>query len=83
MSAYISGFGLLMKNLKGIFKEDDAFYIPPEQVLEILRETSGQDFGYDIDMWTKFSNGELDDSYYAYIREKYGSQIRSEDDSEA
>jgi hypothetical protein len=83
MSAYISGLSILMKNLRGLYKKGDGFYLPPDKVLEILKGISGQDFGDDIDMWTKFFNGELDDNYYTEIRRKYGSKIRPKDDSEA
>lgn len=42
---------LALANLKGLIPEDERGYSTREEAYENLKEMSGEDFGYDLEMW--------------------------------
>lgn len=42
---------LALANLMGLMPEDERGYSTREQAYEHLKEMSGEDFGYDVEMW--------------------------------
>jgi hypothetical protein len=63
MKTYIV-YKCVINNLMGITSEEYPINYSPEAALEFLRRVTKQDFGYDADTWTKFFDGELDESFY-------------------
>ena len=47
----ITPFRRLLMNLRGELPEGRFEFLPPEQALEELRSSTGQDFGMDADAW--------------------------------
>jgi hypothetical protein len=50
----VDSITVLLKNLSGEIKETSRLYVPEETVYEELKRRSGQDFGYDVNMWRDY-----------------------------
>jgi len=47
----ITFFRLLVMNLEGEIQEGRREYMPPDEAYKLLKESTGQDFGDDINAW--------------------------------
>ena len=47
----ITPLRMFLMNLRGQIREGRLEFLPREQALEALRESTGQDFGWDADAW--------------------------------
>jgi hypothetical protein len=45
---------LFIENLAGNISKATMQYMPKERALELLRKSSGQDFGYDVAKWREW-----------------------------
>jgi hypothetical protein len=64
MKTYIA-YKCVINNLLGITSEEYPINYSPEEALEFLKRVTNQDFGHDADKWTKFFDGELEESFYS------------------
>jgi hypothetical protein len=51
---WASPFDVLLFNLAEVLPEKSLYYTPREEAYRQLRETTGQDFGYDIARWEQW-----------------------------
>lgn len=74
---------LLLANMQEHIDEGVGEYLPKEQAYEIAKRWTGQDFGYDTDLWWAWfedNRGKLDmDAFIAAHRAVRGTRSPEED----